>query len=303
MVSVALQYHPGFVESMRAWLAYVWLLRRRVLGWAAVFLALDLYIMRSGYSDWRIDASVALCVVVPLIGLLMPLAFRLLWAHKVKQLGVHELVVADDGVFIQATDIRVGAAWEGYDGFAEHKAYFFLTRPTGLFSFIPKATLPQQKIDSVRALLRSKLAESPRAGRAVEQLDEADKASGIEAQMRRLPLALYWALYLPLVVWVIVSGLHLVRTSIWLPILLMAVLDWFMTRESQLRYVFAAFLMLAILSMMTMQLFLAPAASLWVRSVYQVAALLTALSAYQILLWRVVLRGPRSAGGRCRTTG
>lgn len=170
MVSVALQYHPGFAESVRAWLAYVWLLRRRVLVWAAVFLALDVYIMKSGYSDWRIGASVALCVVVPVIGLLLPLAFRLLWAYKAKQLGVHELVVSEDGVFIQAIGIRVGAAWEGYDGFAEHKEYFLLTRPTGLFSFIPKATLAPDNLDSVRALLHSKLAGSPRAGRAVEHL-------------------------------------------------------------------------------------------------------------------------------------
>ena len=150
-------YRPGFGESARAWLVYLWHLRRRALGWLVVFVLLDLLLLLAGHSDWRIWLSLTLCVAVPALSMLLPLAFRLLWAYKVRQLGVHELFVEDDGLFVQGTGIRLGAAWAGYSGFAEQAGYFFLVRPTGLFSFIPKHGLTPEMTESIRTLLRAKL--------------------------------------------------------------------------------------------------------------------------------------------------
>ena len=101
---------------------------------------------------------------------------------------------------------------------------------------------------------------------------------------------MYAAVYVVLLGWFIVSGLHIVQTSFWVPIFLMTVLDWVMTRDTKLRYVFAAFLMLALLAIFMLRLVVAPEASLWLRSVYDVAAFLAVFAGYQVLLWRVVLR-------------
>jgi len=114
--------------------------------------------------------------------------------------------------------------------------------------------------------------------------------AGKLSALRRVPVPLYWVLYVALVAWFVVSGLHLVRAPIWVPLFFMMVLDWFMTRDSQLRYVFAAFLMLAILLIMIVDFFVAPGAPYSVRSAYLVLAFLMAFMGYQLLLWRKVLR-------------
>lgn len=105
---------------------------------------------------------------------------------------------------------------------------------------------------------------------------------------RRLPLWLYWAIYALLLVWFLACGLRLLRGSFWSPIALMVVLDWLMTRDTLLRYVLAAFLMIAIFGLMI----LAVLSELPIeqRPFIQTGAVLAALLSYQLLLWRVVLR-------------
>ena len=105
--------------------------------------------------------------------------------------------------------------------------------------------------------------------------------------MTRLPPRVYWALYAILVMWFIVAGLHFVRTSIWVPIFLMTVLDWVMTRDSQLRYVLSAFLMLAVFALFFVHAMVLDKTTI---PFYEVGLLLAAFAAYQVLLWRVVLR-------------
>lgn len=109
--------------------------------------------------------------------------------------------------------------------------------------------------------------------------------------VRRLPSHIYWPIYLALVLWFVLSGFHFLRTSIWMPIGCMIVLDWVMTRQSVLRFVFAAFLMLGILGIMMAAILLPRGGPAWVRSACEVGALLASFTAYQILLWRKILRG------------
>jgi hypothetical protein len=113
-MSVSIPYRPGFIEGSRAWLVYTWHFRRRSVVWLVVFVLLDALLLLNGYSGWQVTLSVALCIVVPAIGLLFPLAFRLLWAYKIRQLGIYELLVEDEGFFVTGSGIRVGGPWDGY---------------------------------------------------------------------------------------------------------------------------------------------------------------------------------------------
>jgi hypothetical protein len=108
--------------------------------------------------------------------------------------------------------------------------------------------------------------------------------------VRPLPPALYWAIYSLLVAWVVLAGLHLTRGSFWVPIFWMFVLDWALTRDAIVVRVLCAFLMLAVLSIMLITIALPDMEDPFVRAPYDVAALLVAMSAYQVVLWRKIVR-------------
>jgi hypothetical protein len=99
----------------------------------------------------------------------------------------------------------------------------------------------------------------------------------------------YWIVFLSLVGWFVVSGLHLIPTSVWEPLFLMLVLDWVVTWKTGLHYVFAAFMMMAILLVMIFDFFVLPGAPYPIRSAVLVLAFLIAFVAYELLLWRKVL--------------
>jgi hypothetical protein len=103
----------------------------------------------------------------------------------------------------------------------------------------------------------------------------------------------YWIVFLALVAWFVVSGLHLIPTSIWTPLFLMMVLDWIVTWKTGVHYVFAAFMMMAILLVMIFDLFVVPRPPYPIRSAFLVLAFLIAFVAYELLLWRKVLSRPR----------
>jgi len=93
-------------------------------------------------------------VVTALVGLL-PLAFRLLWARKIRQLGIHQLEVAESGIVIHGTDLRLQSLLASYQGVIETRRYFILTRPNGLFSFIPKRRMSSDVANRIRGILQA----------------------------------------------------------------------------------------------------------------------------------------------------
>ena len=80
--------------------------------------------------------------------------------YKIRQLGIHELEVVDGRIELRGTGLRVQSPLELYDGVVDTKPYFLLTRPNGLFSFIPKQHLSEEALDRLRSVLHAGISSS-----------------------------------------------------------------------------------------------------------------------------------------------
>ncbi len=154
MSPVSIPYSPGYSDAVQAWATYLWKRHRRAVGWFLVSLSVDLLVIAAGFWNWRLWLTSSALVLTAAVGL-VPLAFRLLWAYKIRQLGIHELEVSDGGIRLHGTGLQVQSPLETYDGILETTRYFILTRPNGLFSFIPKRHVSTDAIDRVRGILHA----------------------------------------------------------------------------------------------------------------------------------------------------
>ena len=95
----------------------------------------------------------------------------------------------------------------------------------------------------------------------------------------------YWVVYVALVLWLVASGLHFVRTSLWVPVFFMMVLDGVAFRRGDLWLYLSAFLMSGIAA-----IFILTAAGFMEqplpRAVLDTACIAAACAAYQAWLWR-----------------
>jgi hypothetical protein len=165
---VRIPYDPGYSDAIRAWSLYMWKRHRRAVAWLFVFLAVDFFLVIKGVTGWTVWVDTLAAAVAATLGL-VPLAFRILWAHKIRQLGIHELEMDESRVVLHGTGIHVESPLALYNGVIETTRYFLLTRPNGLFSFIPKVRVPEDAIDRVRRILRSSVTpEHSRLPRADE---------------------------------------------------------------------------------------------------------------------------------------
>jgi hypothetical protein len=164
--AVTIPYNPGYSDAVRVWAAYVFKRHLRPLVWFAILVVLELLIVAVGARTWLGWVTTGGLVLTALVGL-VPLAFRLLWAYKIRHLGIHQLDVVDGSIVIHGKGLRLESPLAGYDGLIETHRYFILTRRNGLFSFVPKQALSTDAVDRIRcglqAGIRSSQTESPGA--------------------------------------------------------------------------------------------------------------------------------------------
>jgi hypothetical protein len=151
---ITIPYNPGYFDAVRASVMYLWKCHRRALFWFVVLLAVDAFVITNGVKSWTLWVTTSAAALTAAVGF-VPLAFRILWAYKIRQLGIHELEVADGRIELRGTGLRVQSPLELYDGVIETTPYFLLTRPNGLFSFIPKQSISADAIDRLRGVLRA----------------------------------------------------------------------------------------------------------------------------------------------------
>jgi hypothetical protein len=149
---IAIPYNPGYSDAIRAWAVYLWKSHRRALAWFSVFLGVDVFLVVNGVTGWTVWVDTLAAAFTATVGL-FPLGFRMLWAHKIRQLGIHELELSDSHIVLRGTGLQVQSPLALYDCVIETPRYFLLTRPNGLFSFIPKQSVPADAVDRARGIL------------------------------------------------------------------------------------------------------------------------------------------------------
>jgi hypothetical protein len=122
--------------------------------------AVDAYFFVSGARNWLMWLNGAVVALGAGLGIL-PLAVRLLWAYKIRQLGIHELEVSDAGLALHGVGLRVESPIGLYSGLIKSRRYLLLTRSNGLFSFIPKSGLSPERIEAILSILTAHVGRRP----------------------------------------------------------------------------------------------------------------------------------------------
>ncbi len=160
MKQVTIPYSPGYSEALMVWATHLWVRQRRARAWWLVLLGVDVLLIWRGIHGWFLWVDTGMAASLALVAL-VPLAFRVVWARKIRELGICELEVADTHLAVQGAGVRVESPLRLYDAVMETPRYFILTRFNGLFSFIPKTGVATDVLDCIRSVLHAGIVRQP----------------------------------------------------------------------------------------------------------------------------------------------